>query len=116
VLFGVQVLINLSVTMAIMPTKGLTLPFVSYGGSSLLVNAAAMGILLNISRSRASARNTRVADGPMPEASALLVTEADFAPVNRARRKKQRAASDLVGAELKLDQPALAGGGESEAE
>lgn len=51
-LFGIQALINLSVAMAILPTKGLTLPFISYGGSSLLVSCAAMGILLNISRSR----------------------------------------------------------------
>jgi cell division protein FtsW len=51
-LFGIQALINLSVAMAILPTKGLTLPFISYGGSSLLVSSAAMGILLNISRSR----------------------------------------------------------------
>lgn len=51
-LFGIQALINISVAMAILPTKGLTLPFISYGGSSLLVCCAAMGILLNISRSR----------------------------------------------------------------
>lgn len=49
-LFAVQVLINLAVAMALAPTKGLTLPFLSYGGSSLLVNAAAAGILLSISR------------------------------------------------------------------
>ena len=49
-MFGVQVLINLAVALAILPTKGLALPFVSFGGSSLLVNAAAAGILLNISR------------------------------------------------------------------
>jgi cell division protein FtsW len=49
-MFGVQALVNLSVALAILPTKGLTLPFVSYGGSSLLVNAAAAGILLNVSR------------------------------------------------------------------
>jgi cell division protein FtsW len=51
-LFGIQALINLSVAMAILPTKGLTLPFISYGGSSLIVSCAAMGVLLNISRSR----------------------------------------------------------------
>jgi len=49
-MFGVQALVNLSVALAILPTKGLTLPFLSFGGSSLLVNAAAAGILLNISR------------------------------------------------------------------
>src|SRR5262249_50883999 len=49
-MFGVQALVNLAVVLAILPTKGLTLPFVSFGGSSLPVNAAAAGILLNISR------------------------------------------------------------------
>ena len=51
-MFGVQALTNLAVAMAIFPTKGLTLPFLSYGGSSLLVNAIAVGILLSISRPR----------------------------------------------------------------
>ena len=49
-MFGVQALVNLSVALAVLPTKGLTLPFISFGGSSLLVNAVAAGILLNISR------------------------------------------------------------------
>lgn len=49
-MFGAQALVNLSVALAILPTKGLTLPFLSFGGSSLLVNAAAAGILLNVSR------------------------------------------------------------------
>jgi cell division protein FtsW len=49
-MFGAQALVNLSVALAILPTKGLTLPFLSFGGSSLLVNAVAAGILLNISR------------------------------------------------------------------
>jgi len=79
VLFGAQALVNLAVAMAMLPTKGLTLPFVSYGGSSLLVCAAAMGLLLNISRSRESA-NVRVATGPAPEASAVVMTAASFAP------------------------------------
>lgn len=55
-MFGVQALINLAVALAIVPTKGLTLPFVSFGGSSLLVNAVAAGILLNISRQGQSPR------------------------------------------------------------
>ncbi len=79
-LFGIQSLFNLAVAMALLPTKGLTLPFVSYGGSSLLASAAAMGVLLNISRSRFAVNNKRVDEGPAPEASATLVTEADFAP------------------------------------
>jgi cell division protein FtsW len=49
-MFGVQALLNLAVALAILPTKGLTLPFISFGGSSLLVCAAGAGILLNISR------------------------------------------------------------------
>ncbi|MFO0662359.1 MAG: putative lipid II flippase FtsW [Polyangiaceae bacterium] len=49
-MFGVQALLNIAVALALLPTKGLTLPFVSFGGSSLLVNAAAAGILLSISR------------------------------------------------------------------
>jgi cell division protein FtsW len=85
VLFGVQSLINLAVALAMLPTKGLTLPFVSYGGSSLLVSAAAMGILLNISRSRHRGSNARLtAQGARAEASALLVSEAEFAPPDAA--------------------------------
>jgi len=49
---GTQALTNLSVVLGLLPTKGLTLPFLSSGGSSLLVNCAAVGILLNVSRPR----------------------------------------------------------------
>ena len=49
-LFAVQALINLAVAMSLLPTKGLTLPFISFGGSSLVVNAVAAGILLNVTR------------------------------------------------------------------
>jgi cell division protein FtsW len=90
-MFGVQALVNLAVALAILPTKGLTLPFVSYGGSSLIVNAVAAGILLNISRqaptpdpslrsgmrtpgdesdpSLRSGMRTRAAEAPTPEAA-----------------------------------------------
>lgn len=49
-LIGVQAVINMLVAVALIPTKGLTLPFVSYGGSSMLVSCLAVGILLNVSR------------------------------------------------------------------
>lgn len=49
---GAQAFTNLAVAMGMLPTKGLVLPFISYGGSALLVNCAAVGILLNVSRAR----------------------------------------------------------------
>jgi len=45
-----QALINISVVLAMMPNKGIPLPFISYGGSSLLFNLIAMGLLLNVSQ------------------------------------------------------------------
>ena len=55
---GLQAFTNLAVAMGLLPTKGLALPFVSYGGSSLLVNAAAAGIVLNVSRFGVSSPKT----------------------------------------------------------
>lgn len=49
---GVQALINVGVVTAILPTTGITLPLISYGGSSLVVTCAMIGLLLNVSASR----------------------------------------------------------------
>lgn len=48
-LIGAEAFINIGVVMGLLPTKGLALPFISYGGSSLVVSMLAVGILLNIS-------------------------------------------------------------------
>lgn len=48
-LIGLQAVVNMGVVMGLLPTKGLTLPFISYGGSALLINFLSVGVLLNIS-------------------------------------------------------------------
>ena len=50
--FGFQAIVNMSTALNLMPTKGMTLPFISYGGSSMLGMALTMGLLLAVSRRR----------------------------------------------------------------
>jgi cell division protein FtsW (lipid II flippase) len=51
-MFAVEIIVNASMTVGLMPITGLTLPLVSYGGSSLLVSMAAVGLLNNVGRCR----------------------------------------------------------------
>jgi cell division protein FtsW len=53
--FGLQVVINLGVNLSLLPAKGMTLPFISYGGSSLCALALGMGMFLALTRRRPSA-------------------------------------------------------------
>jgi cell division protein FtsW len=53
-MIAVQALVNISVVLGLLPTKGIPLPLVSAGGSSLLINLLGMGVLLNISQHEAS--------------------------------------------------------------
>ncbi len=67
VLFGVQSLINMAVNLNLIPAKGMTLPFLSYGGSSMIAVAFGMGLLLAFTRRRAEPRQVK---RPMAEAAA----------------------------------------------
>jgi cell division protein FtsW len=63
--FGLQAMVNLFSTLGMMPTKGMTLPFISYGGSSAVAVGLGMGMLLSLTRPRA--RDDRVRDDRMRE-------------------------------------------------
>ncbi|HEY6065067.1 MAG TPA: FtsW/RodA/SpoVE family cell cycle protein, partial [Thermoanaerobaculia bacterium] len=54
----VQAAVNISVVLALMPTKGIPLPFVSYGGSSLVASWIAAGLILNVSQHEVETRET----------------------------------------------------------
>jgi cell division protein FtsW len=52
-LISMQALLNMAVVLGLVPTKGMPLPFISYGGSAFLANCVAVGVLMNIARSSA---------------------------------------------------------------
>ena len=59
-MFGLQAAINMGVNVALLPAKGMTLPFISYGGSSLLGTAMAMGFVLALARGVSHARPSQL--------------------------------------------------------
>jgi cell division protein FtsW len=70
ILFGLQSAINMAVNLHLMPAKGMTLPFISYGGSSMISLAYGMGMLLALTRERPRAE--------------LLASRGDLVPAGRA--------------------------------
>jgi cell division protein FtsW len=63
--FGLQAMINMSVNLHLIPAKGMTLPFISYGGSSLFALALGMGMLLALTRRRPLAETLLVRPHPV---------------------------------------------------
>ena len=61
--FGLQTLVNVGGVVAIMPVTGITLPFFSYGGSSMSTSLVAAGLLLNVARRGVSERSEAPAPG-----------------------------------------------------
>ncbi len=64
--FGAQAFINMGVNVALLPSKGMTLPFISYGGSSMLALALGMGMILALSRRNRFLRSPKPARGQVP--------------------------------------------------
>jgi cell division protein FtsW len=70
-LFGLQALINMAVNVGLLPAKGMTLPFVSYGGSSLLAMALTMGFALGLTRKRPMAGRLKRSAEPQAETTGI---------------------------------------------
>ena len=70
ILFGLQSAINMAVNAHLIPAKGMTLPFVSYGGSSMISLAWGMGMLLALTRERPRTDYPASQDGLVPAGSA----------------------------------------------
>lgn len=72
--FGGQALINIMVVLRLLPVMGVPLPFVSYGGSSLMASLAALGVLICCSRHEPAARKhlARGKGGPKPKMTAIM--------------------------------------------
>lgn len=72
--FACYAFVNLGVATGLFPTTGLPLPFISYGGSALVMNLAAAGMLVNISARQAGARVTATSPGASPRGRGRALT------------------------------------------
>ena len=98
--FGVQALINMGVAVRLLPTRGMTLPFVSYGGSSVIASGIAMGILLALTRSRRRARWATFWDGAGDDGrqASCLIAAGNWRPYNFLRNRWPRCCWPRAGA------------------
>jgi len=84
-----QALLNMSVVLALLPTKGIPLPFISYGGSSIVPTLAGVGILLNISQYAALGKRASFDEGDYED-------DFEAEPRRRKRRAPRQRASALA--------------------
>jgi len=94
-MISLQALINFAVATGLVPTKGLPLPFISYGGSSLLVNMAAVGMLLNISKGGESTVVPHNHDLLLKRKARMRREPIKWGPGNSATRHSQQAHGPL---------------------
>jgi rod shape-determining protein RodA len=87
-LLAAQVFINVGMTMGLAPITGMTLPFISYGGSSLVVNCAAMGLLVNVGQRRPLLLSRR------PFEHREDTSPAPYRPLSRPRRSAPAGSSE----------------------
>ncbi len=76
ILFGTQSAVNMAVNLALIPAKGMTLPFISYGGSSMISLAYGMGMLLGLMRVRPSAEQLTPVSKPVARGARRLSNNA----------------------------------------
>ncbi|MFT6398568.1 MAG: cell division protein FtsW [Bradymonadia bacterium] len=93
-LIGVQAAINLCVVTGVLPTKGLTLPFVSYGRSSLILLLFAVGVLQNIAQCNPDFYKMRLDDLKVQDAAAEKRSKAERTRERRRRRKLKELGAD----------------------
>ena len=84
---GLQALINMAVNMGILPTKGLTLPLLSYGGSSLIIVCAMLGLILRVDYENRAALAGDVEPQPLPKEPKASQRESRETVAPRPRRK-----------------------------